>query len=166
MFGTLRVIVFASVDSGGDGGGGVDGERGRHHPGAEPTAADLVRVCRDAAPLLLSLPPQPPSVRATFRALVMLFPGVAAPRAHRVVDAAQRVLKPEFVSRGLMIGEFHAGNNTHGLHSDSFFPLRCPVPALAVRSMVRSDIVFMETEGQVRAYESLFGKVGGGSGGE
>jgi hypothetical protein len=127
-----------------------------HDSDRTPTVDELVRICRDAAPLLLLLPPREPASRAVFRAVIMLFPDVPVARAHELIDAAQLQLKPEFVERGLMIGEFHAGNDTAGLHSSAFFPLRCPVPALAVRSLVRSDAVFMDTDEQRRAHRLRF----------
>jgi hypothetical protein len=42
-----------------------------------------------------------------------------------------------------MIGEFHMANNQSGLRSKTFFPLRIPVPCLAIRHIVGSDIAFM-----------------------
>ena len=46
-----------------------------------------------------------------------------------------------------MIGEFHLMNSSSGLRSDKFFPLRTPVPALAIRNIVPSDIAFMNPSG-------------------
>lgn len=43
----------------------------------------------------------------------------------------------------MMIGEFHQKNNTGGLHNPSFFPLRTPIPALAMRYIVPGDLNFM-----------------------
>jgi hypothetical protein len=45
-----------------------------------------------------------------------------------------------------MIGEFHMANNQSGLRSKTFFPLRIPVPCLAIRHIVGSDIAFMTPE--------------------
>jgi len=42
-----------------------------------------------------------------------------------------------------MIGEFHANNNTPGLHNSEFFPLRTPYPTLTLRHMHPSDVVFL-----------------------
>jgi hypothetical protein len=43
-----------------------------------------------------------------------------------------------------MIGEFHKNNNASGLHNSSFYPLRMPCPALAIRHMVAGDLVFLK----------------------
>ena len=59
---------------------------------------------------------------------------------------SQAALKEEFVSRGLMLGEFHLLNNASGLHNPEFFPLRTVCPAMAIRHMVPSDFVFLSGE--------------------
>jgi hypothetical protein len=51
----------------------------------------------------------------------------------------QTSCKPYYVQRGLMLGEFHLRNNSPGLRNESFFPLRTPVPCLAVRHMVSTN---------------------------
>jgi Domain of unknown function (DUF6875) len=77
------------------------------------------------------------------QAIIIGFPDVAASDAAPLIDQAQKLLKPEFVRSGLMLGEFHGRNNTPGLHNGAFRPLRSPVPLLAIRHMVPSDIVFL-----------------------
>lgn len=52
-------------------------------------------------------------------------------------------LKGEFVERGLMLGEFWPGHEVRGLHSDSFRPLDSPLPLLALRHMVLTDLAFL-----------------------
>ena len=59
------------------------------------------------------------------------------------IDDIQIELKPSFVAKGLMIGEFHLLNKTPGIHNPSFFPLRSELPCLAIRHMVREDLPFM-----------------------
>ena len=71
-------------------------------------------------------------------------------RSAPLLPLLQAALKEEFVSRGLMLGEFHLLNNASGLHNPDFFPLRTVCPALAIRHMVPSDLVFLSGE-QVRA---------------
>eukprot|EP00505_MAST-04D_sp_SCG-Rhode-Island_P006597 Stramenopile-MAST_4_protein_6597 len=60
-----------------------------------------------------------------------------------VIDNVQLKLKPEFVANGLMIGEFHKHNNACGLRNPDFYPLRTPSPALAIRRIVPTDLVFL-----------------------
>merc|ERR1711916_39272 len=84
--------------------------------------------------------------KALNKAVIFVFPDVPLARAHRVVDRAQAILKPEFVARGLMVGEFHLNNNQGGLRNPEFYPLRTPFPSLAIRHMVPSDVVFLSPD--------------------
>ena len=61
----------------------------------------------------------------------------------RQIERVQSVVKPEFVSRGMMIGEFWPDHEMPGLHNQSFRPLACPVPMLAMRYMVVTDLLFL-----------------------
>ena len=61
-----------------------------------------------------------------------------------MIDAVQQDLKPTFVKRGLMIGEFHRFNNVTGLRSDRFYPLRMLQSCLVIRNMVPSDTAFLK----------------------
>lgn len=81
-----------------------------------------------------------------FKALLLIFPDVRAEDAPDFIDGVQRRLKPLFVERGLMLGEFHRRNATPGLYNSGFHPLRSPVPMLVIRSMVESDVVFLTRE--------------------
>lgn len=78
-----------------------------------------------------------------FRSLLMIFPDVTAEEAPVLIDSVQKKLKPSFVKEGLMLGEFHALNNAPGLRNPNFHPLRSPIPLLAIRHMVESDIDFL-----------------------
>jgi hypothetical protein len=78
-----------------------------------------------------------------FNALIMVFPGVTEEEAPILIDGVQKKLKPEFVKSGLMLGEFHARNNSSGLRNPDFRPLRSPVPLLAIRHMMESDLPFL-----------------------
>ena len=78
-----------------------------------------------------------------FGAMVLIFPDVANEEAPRVIDPTQRKLKTGFVKEGLMLGEFHAFCATPGLRNKHFRPLRSPVPLLAIRHMVESDVDFL-----------------------
>jgi hypothetical protein len=78
-----------------------------------------------------------------FGSMVLIFPDVANEEAQLVIDPSQRRLKPSFVQEGLMLGEFHPFSPTPGLRNKSFRPLRSPVPLLAIRHMVESDVDFL-----------------------
>ena len=43
-----------------------------------------------------------------------------------------------------MLGEFHNRTETPGLHNPQFRPLRSPIPLLAIRFMVESDLPFLK----------------------
>ncbi len=90
----------------------------------------------------LALEPTASETR-TSKAILVIFPDVTAEKASDLIDGVQRKLKPAFVEQGLMLGEFHALNITPGLHNEHFYPLRSPIPILAIRHMVESDLVFM-----------------------
>ena len=81
---------------------------------------------------------------ATYKAIIIAFPHLDSSLTPVVIDGIQRKLKIDFVRHGLILGEFHEANNTPGLHNPSFFPLRTPVSALAIRFMVQSDILFLQ----------------------
>jgi hypothetical protein len=76
---------------------------------------------------------------------VMSFEG-EEPGSDEITDWIVRIhttAKPEFLKRGLMLGEFYPGNAATGLRSDSFYPLRSPTPIFVIRSMVPLDIAFL-----------------------
>jgi hypothetical protein len=82
------------------------------------------------------------------KAFLVVLPALAASGADgaAVVDKVQASLKKYFVEMGLMLGEFHAANETPGLRNSDFRPLRSPIPMLAIRHMVESDLPFLIRE--------------------
>jgi hypothetical protein len=80
---------------------------------------------------------------AEYKAILILFPNLAPDQAPEMIDAVQMALKPEFTAEGLMIGQFHAVSEEPALWNPDFRPLRCMVPLLAIRSMVRTDAPFL-----------------------
>jgi hypothetical protein len=79
------------------------------------------------------------------KAILLLFPDISHEDAPRLIDSVQKQLKPLFVESGLMLGEFHKRNQTPGLHNPNFRPLRSPIPMLAIRFMVESDLPFIQS---------------------
>ena len=94
----------------------------------------------------------------TFHTIVMVFPDLPRPLAAPTIDRIQAGLKTEYVSRGLMIGEFHDGPpDKPGLWNPEFRPLHGPLPMLAIRHMVSSDVLFLESDqDHLRVYLDLF----------
>ena len=123
-------------------------------PGGPEEIQDTVAHYRD---WFLDLAPRS-GVGAQFKTILVLFPELTRPDLP-VIDAAQRLLKPAYVSRGLMIGEFHDGPpDKAGLWNAEFRPLHSPVPLLAIRHMVATDFPFLSLDDDhVAAYLQLFG---------
>lgn len=108
---------------------------------SNPTASQLehaLKACRD---IFLDMEPKTGD-SSIYKAMVLIFPDFQ-PKDAVIVDKVQKALKLYFTEQGLMLGEFHEQNQTPGLHNCNFFPLRSPTPALAIRHMVESDIVFL-----------------------
>lgn len=79
------------------------------------------------------------------KALILIFPDIHLDDAPKIIDGIQQKLKPFFVETGLMIGEFHKRNETPGLHNPDFRPLHSPIPLIAIRFMVESDLPFLQS---------------------
>jgi hypothetical protein len=92
--------------------------------------------------------------RTAFKAMLVLFPSLEG----EWVDDVQETLAQEFVARSLMIGEFHAECEKPGLHNLAFKPLRSPVPLLAVRNMMLTDLAFLKSSDfKLQCYLQRFG---------
>jgi hypothetical protein len=77
------------------------------------------------------------------------------------VEAVQKRLKPAFVKRHMMIGQFFESCPESGLWNTLFRPLQSPVPLIAIRNMVPTDIAFLYgNERYVRTYLEKFGNRG------
>ena len=73
------------------------------------------------------------------------------------LDELQARLKDSFVAEGLMIGQFHPRCEQGGLWNQEFRPLRSPIPLLAIRQMVSSDLPFLlGSSGHLAAYLHRF----------
>src|SRR5262249_108841 len=59
------------------------------------------------------------------------------------LEPLQARLKDVFVSQGLMVGQFHPHCSQSGLWNEDFRPLKAPIPLLAIRRMVASDLPFL-----------------------
>ncbi|MFI6498512.1 DUF6875 domain-containing protein [Nonomuraea typhae] len=101
----------------------------------------------------------PEGVSPQYRTILVLVPDLPDARAAAVIDAAQLVLKSEYVAAGLMIGEFYPGPPPKaGLWNPDFRPLGSPVPLLAIRHMVASDFPFLKEDPEhTAAYLERFG---------
>lgn len=81
--------------------------------------------------------------------------------ADRAVEIVQRQLKPLFVESHLMLGQFFQDCNEPGLWNKDFRPLQTPVPLLAIRSMVPTDVAFLHHDASLlKSYLDEFGSRG------
>jgi hypothetical protein len=95
------------------------------------------------------------------RAIVVTFPSVPALGAAAMIERVQQALKPDFVTHGLMIGEFHPFSEAQGLHNAHFRPFRAPVPSLAIRAMTLHDAPFLWDDARhLAAFVQRFGDAG------
>jgi hypothetical protein len=107
--------------------------------------ATMIAIAQEFEGSIAELGPQ-----AQFAADVVVFPNITASFAPGSIDAVQRRLKPSFVERGVMIGEFHQANETPAASPNAtsgFFPNRAPIAMLAIRSAVDGDLRFLKFEG-------------------
>ena len=110
---------------------------------------EVVSSYRD---IFLEIEPREGEV-ALNKALLLIFPDIQLEDTFKLIDEVQQKLKPFFVEAGLMLGEFHKRNESPGLRNPDFRPLRSPIPMLAIRFMVESDLPFLQRlsdEPQVR----------------
>ncbi len=92
------------------------------------------------------------------KAIVILFPTLPPNRAGLILDPVQAALKTEFVEQGLMVSQFHSACSEVGRWNRSFYPLRCAVPLVTIRVMVRMDAPFLVAERDwLVAYLGYFG---------
>ena len=85
---------------------------------------------------------QAEGVREHLLTILVVLPGFDRADA-RPLDALQGRLKEAFVREGLMVGQFHPYCTQSGLWNEDFRPLRSPLPLLAIRRMVASDLPFL-----------------------
>jgi hypothetical protein len=77
------------------------------------------------------------------KTILIIYPGIPDELAAFNLEPLQKQLKPQFVNRGIMVGQFYAGCPESGLWNDSFLALESPMPLLAIRNMVPSDFPFL-----------------------
>jgi len=116
-------------------------------PEADPSFERIATIISEYRDVYLSMEPTS-GAEAKNKAFLVVFPALVARGADgaQVVDKVQANLKKYFVETGLMLGEFHAANESPGLHNPEFRPLRSPIPMLAIRHMVESDLPFLTRE--------------------
>ncbi len=120
----------------------------------EETIAETVMKYRD---WFLEIQPQS-GADALYKTILILFPDLPLSQVPRLIDQTQKRLKPEYVKKGLMIGEFHSlPPEKSGLWNQDFRPLKAPVPMLVIRHMVPTDFPFLKEDRQfMSAYLNIY----------
>ena len=95
------------------------------------------------------------------RAFVVTFSALQGDADSAMIERVQKRLKPQYVDRGLMIGQFYPGCEESGIRNPEFRPLDAPVISLAVRFMTLADAPFMLDDPHFRAaFSATYGKAG------
>jgi hypothetical protein len=103
------------------------------------TAEEIERTVADVATRFSRQPPtEEPEGR--LKTILILFPALTD---YRLIDEAQKHLKEKSVAMGLMIGQFYPGCEARGIRNPEFRPLQSPLPLLAIRHIVGSDLPFL-----------------------
>lgn len=101
--------------------------------------------------------PDEPGEQYVLKAVIVAFPQLENLAGYQLIEGVQRALKPQFVEKGLMFGQFYKGCPEPGLINPAFHPLTSPIPLLAVRYMVKADEVFLrKTPELMRFYHQRF----------
>ncbi len=114
---------------------------------ATPSFEHISAIIAEYRNLFLETEPKigPEAMNKAFLVVFSALTGNGAEGAG-LIDKVQASLKKYFVEIGLMLGEFHAANESPGLRNPNFRPLRSPIPMLAIRHMVESDLPFLVRE--------------------
>jgi hypothetical protein len=114
--------------------------------GADLDRADVCDVVMKYRDWFLEMEPRE-GRDAQLKSINILFPDVSPEEAPLLIDVTQAELKPQYVEKGIMVGEFHPGPpKKAGLWNPDFRPLWCPVPMLSIRHMVSTDFAFLNDE--------------------
>lgn len=92
-----------------------------------------------------------------YRSIIMLIDVHYKDERH-LVEQAVIDLKSHFIKKKSMLGEFHSGPpEKGGIRNPNFKPLWSPVPLLAIREMVETDIEFLkEKPAYLAQYQQFF----------
>lgn len=127
------------------------------YQGSNPTLEEISAVVNKYRDWFVQLAPAA-GKDAEYKTILILFPDLAPGTAPRIIDVVQAALKPEFVTQGLMIGQFYDSCDQPGLWNQNFRPLCSSVPLLAIRHMVRTDAAFLTNDAlSLAAYLQRFG---------
>jgi hypothetical protein len=93
-----------------------------------------------------------------FKAFLLVMPNfrlLGSRNADSLMDSIHEKIKPEYVKRGLMLGQFYSTCQQEGVYNNAWLALTSPWPAFAARYMVRHDSLFVKGE-LLPFYEQYF----------
>lgn len=92
-----------------------------------------------------------------YRSIIMLI-DIPDENNHRIIEQTVADLKAQFVKKKAMLGEFHSDPPAKcGIRNPAFRPLMSPVPLLAIREMVETDIEFLKASPDyLQHYQQFF----------
>jgi hypothetical protein len=96
-----------------------------------------------------------PGVFKAFLLVVPNFRLLGSRKADSLMDNIHEKIKPEYVKRGLMLGQFYSTCQQAGVYNEAWLALTSPWPAFAARYMVRHDRLFVKGE-LLPFYEQYF----------
>ncbi|MGW4370297.1 DUF6875 domain-containing protein [Nocardia takedensis] len=82
--------------------------------------------------------------------LLAVFPDLAPADAEEFIDGGHARLRPAFVRRAMMLGEFHPASTVGSVHNRAFAVMASPVPMFAVRALTSHDHLFLDQPGPDR----------------
>lgn len=92
------------------------------------------------------------------KALLVVFPNIPTDQS-RALDIVHQNIKTQFVSEGLMVGQFHPNCEEKGIYNLGFLVSIAPYPLIAIRHMTIHDILFLgENELWFNEYNIRFGE--------
>lgn len=96
-----------------------------------------------------------------YKSILIGFPRVSRNEAPFTIDALQAELKTQFISKGMMIGQFHPACPEPGLRNPNFRPLQAPVPMLVIRYLTKYDLPFMTSKyDHLESFANVMGEEG------
>jgi heptaprenyl diphosphate synthase len=92
------------------------------------------------------------------KALVIVFPNIEE-RFLTALDSCHRMIKPDIVKLGMMIGQFHRKCRELAIHNPRWDEIsKSPISLMAMRYMALHDIMFLDrNEEEFRVYNDKFG---------
>lgn len=111
----------------------------------ENTEENVINKALESRQKFIELVEQQPDL-VEYIAVITSFPNLNSKEGYELIEKVQTMLKPTYVKKGMMIGQFYLTCPETGIRNDKFYPLRCPDPLLVVRTMVKSDLVFLEKD--------------------